>query len=76
MEYIKDILAYESIDKCKEDLIAYKLNIISVNTDTETSTTTNNSSNNNNRNILSIKPTLQSSSELILDCKSCSVQNL
>lgn len=92
------MLAYESLEKCNEDLLAYKLNIQTVSTSISNTTTTatetnsgcissaltkassNTASNLNNSHSIkstsSIKTQPNVVVELILDCKSCSIQNL
>lgn len=73
------MLAYESLQKCKDDLVAYKLNVQSVPValDSTNTTTTTKSSN--------LKSTTTKSTDLmlskqtfedVLDCKSCSIQAL
>ena len=77
LECVKEILAYDSIQKCKEDLLAYKLAVVSVPL-TETNHSINplskNTSSKTNclyKKKLDSKPSF---SEDVLDCKSCSVQ--
>jgi len=79
LECVKEMLAYESLQKCKDDLVAYKLNVQSVPValDSTNTTTTTKSSN--------LKSTTTKSTDLmlskqtfedVLDCKSCSIQAL
>ena len=69
MECVKEMLAYESIQKCKDDLISYKLTLQSVPLVIE-----------GNKNLSNSKSSSSSSSsskqlfEDILDCKSCNIQ--
>jgi hypothetical protein len=79
LESVCEMLAYESLEKCKEDLLAYKLNIQTVSS--SSTAEANNSSLTKPNN--SIKSTSSNKTqptttvfELILDCKSCSIQNL
>lgn len=61
------MLAYETIQKCKDDLISYKLTLQSVPLVIE-----------GNKNLSNSKSSTSSSSkqlfEDILDCKSCNIQ--
>ena len=67
MECVKEMLAYETIQKCKDDLISYKLTLQSVPLVIE-----------GNKNLSNSKSSTSSSSkqlfEDILDCKSCNIQ--
>lgn len=75
------MLAYESLDKCKEDLLAYKLSIQTVSSVSNPAEANNSSLVTNPNN--SIKSTSSNKTqptatvfELLLDCKSCNIQNL
>ena len=79
------MLAYESLEKCNEDLLAYKLNIQTVSTSASNAETNSGcisslarpSSNTTLKSTSSIKNQPSATVfELILDCKSCSAQNL
>ena len=80
------MLAYETLEKCKEDLLAYKLSIQSVSSSSSSSSSTStgggsSSSSSANSATSSMKSTSSilpqaTDFELILDCKSCSIQNL
>jgi hypothetical protein len=67
LECVKEMLAYETIQKCKDDLISYKLTLQSVPLVIE-----------GNKNLSNSKSSTSSSSkqlfEDILDCKSCNIQ--
>jgi hypothetical protein len=69
LECVKEMLAYETIQKCKDDLISYKLTLQSVPLVIEEV----------NKNLSNSKSNSSSSSskqlfEDILDCKSCNIQ--
>ena len=81
------MLAYESVDKCKEDLLKYQLTIQSVPiVSTTTTTTSTNSLESSGRSQSSpnLNTTLKKNKNLpekpqfeeVLDCKSCTLQGL
>jgi hypothetical protein len=89
LESVYEMLAYESLEKCKEDLLSYNLSIQTVSCSSISDGTNNNISsltprpNLNSATINNIKGAsttkIQPTStvfELILDCKSCNIQNL
>lgn len=78
MESVCEMLAYESLEKCKEDLLGYNLSIQTVSSSCETSKTlTRPNFNNLNGGGATKNPTTSTVVfEIILDCKSCSTQNL
>ena len=69
------MLAYDSVQKCKDDLLAYKLIIQSVPVALESSTNTTKSSHLNSTTS-STKSLSKQTFEDVLDCKSCSIQAL
>ena len=84
---MRELLAYESIQKCKDDLLAYKLSIQSLplsdssTTSTSTSTTTNTSilSHSNKSTYINKSKSVSAvitrqTFEEVLDCKSCNIQ--
>ena len=80
LESVCEMLAYESLEKCKEDLLAYKLNIQTVSCSSNTAEANNSSLTKPNNSIKSTSSNKTQPTatvfELILDCKSCSIQNL
>lgn len=70
MDVVKELLSYETITKCKEDLLSYGLSI-TTNTINSTTTTITTTPVNNN-----ISSNVNDNDELVLDCKSTNAQNL
>lgn len=65
IDKIKELLAYESVEKCESELVSYKLNVQKV------SSVSSDSGN----NLFQLDQT-SDSFDLVLDCKSCNIQNL
>lgn len=65
IDKIKELLAYESVEKCESELVSYKLNVQKV------SSVGSDSSN----NLVKLDQS-SDSFDLVLDCKSCNTQNL
>jgi hypothetical protein len=65
IDKIKELLVYESVEKCESELVSYKLNVQKV------SSVSSDSGNN-----LFQLDQPSDSFDLVLDCKSCNTQNL
>ena len=75
LDYVKELLAYESIDKCKEDLVAFGLSVLSV-SESELTSAASSTSLATMTDRLNLTKSSSSPQILILDCKSSNTQNL